>query len=69
MDDVDRTLLLVTVALAGVGALSWGTIGWALRDATRWDPRGVQAFVDAHPALSTVARREAVRGLARSSRP
>ena len=44
-------------------------IGWALRDATRWDPRGVQAFVDAHPALSTVARREAVRGLARSSRP
>jgi 3-methyladenine DNA glycosylase AlkD len=44
-------------------------VGWALRDATRWDRTGVQAFVDAHPDLSSVARREAVRGLARSGRP
>ena len=35
MNDVDRTLLLVIVALAGVSALSWGTIGWALRVTTR----------------------------------
>ena len=27
-------------------------IGWALRDATRWDRAGVQAFVDGHPDLS-----------------
>jgi 3-methyladenine DNA glycosylase AlkD len=44
-------------------------IGWALRDATRWDRPGVQAFVDAHPDLSSVARREAIKGLARSARP
>ncbi len=41
-------------------------IGWALRDVTRWDPRAVQAFVDAHPGLSAVARREARRGLERA---
>jgi 3-methyladenine DNA glycosylase AlkD len=44
-------------------------IGWALRDVTAWDPGAVQRFVDDHPALSAVARREATRGLARSSRP
>jgi 3-methyladenine DNA glycosylase AlkD len=44
-------------------------IGWALRDATRWDPRAVQQFVDDHPSLSAVARREATRGLSRSARP
>ena len=41
-------------------------IGWALRDASAWAPTRVQEFVDAHPDLSPVARREAVRGLARS---
>jgi len=44
-------------------------IGWALRDASRWDREGVQQFVDDHRRLSSVARREAVRGLDRSSRP
>jgi 3-methyladenine DNA glycosylase AlkD len=44
-------------------------IGWALRDVTRWNAPAVQLFVDSHPALSAVARREAIRGLARSSRP
>lgn len=44
-------------------------IGWALRDVTRWDSPAVQAFVDAHPSLSPVARREATRGLTRSARP
>jgi len=41
-------------------------IGWALRDVTAWDAPAVQRFVDAHPDLSAVARREAVRGLNRS---
>jgi 3-methyladenine DNA glycosylase AlkD len=44
-------------------------IGWALRDMTRWHRGGVQAFVDAHPHLSSVARREAVKGLGRSALP
>jgi 3-methyladenine DNA glycosylase AlkD len=44
-------------------------IGWALRDCTRWDRDGVQAFVDSHPGLSAVARREALKGLDRSARP
>jgi len=44
-------------------------IGWALRDSTRWDREGVQRFGDDHPRLSAVARREALRGLARSTRP
>jgi len=44
-------------------------IGWALRDVTRWDAPAVQVFVDDHPSLSPVARREATRGLARSDRP
>lgn len=41
-------------------------VGWALRDVTAWDPASVQRFVDAHPDLPTVARREAERGLARA---
>jgi 3-methyladenine DNA glycosylase AlkD len=44
-------------------------IGWALRDVTAWDPDSVERFVDDHPSLSPVARREALRGLARSVRP
>ena len=44
-------------------------IGWALRDVTRWDPSAVRMFVDEHPGLSTVARREAVKGLSRPSPP
>jgi 3-methyladenine DNA glycosylase AlkD len=44
-------------------------IGWALRDVTRWDPVAVQSFVDDHPRLSAVARREAIRGLGRPARP
>ena len=40
-------------------------IGWAMRDASRWFPREVQWFVDHHPHLTPVARREAERGLAR----
>lgn len=44
-------------------------IGWALRDASSWFPAQVQAFVDARPALSRVARTEALRGLARVAVP
>lgn len=38
-------------------------IGWALRQHTRTDPAWVRAFVDAHPGLSPLSRREALRRL------
>jgi 3-methyladenine DNA glycosylase AlkD len=41
-------------------------IGWALRDTSRWFPMEVTEFVDRHSDLSTVARREALRGLQRA---
>lgn len=42
-------------------------VGWALRDLTRLDPAAVAGFIEAHPNLPAVARREAVRGLDRAS--
>ena len=38
-------------------------IGWALRDYARTDPDWVRAFVEAHPNLSGLSRREALRHL------
>jgi hypothetical protein len=36
-------------------------IGWALRDYSRTNPRWVRQWVDAHPELSGLSRREALR--------
>ena len=38
-------------------------IGWALRQHARTDPEWVRAFVAAHPALSPLSRKEALRTL------
>ena len=38
-------------------------IGWALRQQARVDPDWVRSFVDAHPALSPLSRKEALRHL------
>jgi len=38
-------------------------IGWALRDHARADPDWIRAFVDAHPDLSPLSRREALKHL------
>jgi 3-methyladenine DNA glycosylase AlkD len=38
-------------------------IGWALRQHARTDPEWVRAFVDAHPGLSPLSRREALKHL------
>lgn len=38
-------------------------IGWALRQHARTDPTWVRRFVDAHPGLSPLSRREALRHL------
>lgn len=43
-------------------------IGWALRDASALWPQDVQAFVDRHPGIAPVARREAQRGVDRALR-
>ncbi len=42
-------------------------IGWALRDHARTDPDWVRAFVTAHPALSGLSRREALKHLGQRS--
>ena len=39
-------------------------VGWALRQHARTDPEWVRAFVAAHPRLSPLSRREALRHLA-----
>ncbi len=38
-------------------------IGWALRQYARTDPAWVRTFVDAHPDLSALSRREALKHL------
>lgn len=38
-------------------------IGWALREHAKTDPEWVRVFVDAHPALSPLSRREALKHL------
>ena len=41
-------------------------IGWALREYSKTDPAWVQAFVSAHPELSDLSRREALKHLERT---
>lgn len=36
-------------------------IGWALREYSKTDPGWVRTFVDAHPALSPLSKREALK--------
>ena len=43
-------------------------IGWALREYSKTDPAWVSAFVEAHPGLSALSRREALKHLERKSR-
>jgi 3-methyladenine DNA glycosylase AlkD len=67
--DLDRLLAMCDRCAADREFFVAKAVGWALRDVTAWDPAAVRRFVDDHPDLSTVARREAARGLARSARP
>ena len=43
-------------------------IGWALREYSKTDPAWVLAFVEAHPGLSVLSRREALKHLERRNR-
>ena len=65
--DVDRLLAMCDRHAGDREFFVAKAIGWALRDVTRWNPAAVRGFVDDHPDLSPVARREAERGLARSA--
>lgn len=42
-------------------------IGWALREYSKTDPEWVLAFVEKHPGLSDLSRREALKHLTRST--
>lgn len=64
-DHTDR-LLLAEVIEPSVGEPEFflrKAIGWALRDLARWDPAWVRGYVDAHPGLSPLSRREALKHL------
>jgi 3-methyladenine DNA glycosylase AlkD len=65
--DLDRLLTMCARHASDREFFVAKAIGWALRDATGRDPGAVAAFLDSHPMLSPVARREATRGLARAS--
>ena len=43
-------------------------IGWALREYSKTDPAWVLTFVEAHPGLSALSRREALKHLERKDR-
>jgi len=64
-DATDRTLL-ADVIEANLGDPEFfirKAIGWALRHLARTDPEWVRAFVAAHPGLSPLSRREALKHL------
>ena len=64
-DRVDRALLTDTIEpnIADREFFLRKAIGWALREVARTDPDWVRAFVDAHPDLSPLSRREALKHL------
>jgi 3-methyladenine DNA glycosylase AlkD len=43
-------------------------IGWALRDYSYTAPEAVATFVDDHPELTNLAKREALKAIVRRSR-
>ena len=63
--DVEMVFALCTPHVADSEFFVAKAIGWALRDIAKYQPARVQQFVDSHPQLSTLARREALRGLQR----
>lgn len=65
--DVDLVLAMCAPHVTATEFFVAKAIGWALRDMAKYHPYRIQQFVDAHPQLSVVARREALRGVARAS--
>ena len=62
---VDRDLLtdVIGATTEDPDFFSRKAIGWALRDLARSDPHWVRAFVEQHPALSGLSRREALKNI------
>jgi 3-methyladenine DNA glycosylase AlkD len=62
---VDRSLLtdVIEPNIADPDFFSRKAIGWALRDHARVDPEWVRRFVEVHPDLSGLSRREALKHL------
>lgn len=65
--DVDLVLAMCEPHVADAEFFVAKAIGWALRDMAKYEPDRIRRFVAAHPQLSTVARREAMRGLHRGT--
>ena len=61
--DVDRLLRTCAFHAGSTDFFVRKAIGWALRQYARTDPAVVHAFVEAHPELSPLSRREALKGL------
>ena len=61
--DVDRLLRTCAFHAGSSEFFVRKAIGWALRQYARTDPAVVRAFVEAHPELSPLSRREALKGL------
>jgi 3-methyladenine DNA glycosylase AlkD len=61
--DVDRLLRTCAAHAGSPDFFVRKAIGWALRQYARTDPAVVRAFVEAHPELSPLSRREALKGL------
>ncbi len=64
-DRVDRALLVDVIEpnIPDREFFIRKAIGWALREVGKHDPDGVRAFVEAHPDLSPLSRREALKHL------
>jgi 3-methyladenine DNA glycosylase AlkD len=67
--DTDTTLLTSTIetTLADPDFFLRKGIGWALREYAKTDPGWVRQFADAHPRLSALSRREALRRIEATS--
>lgn len=68
-DRLDQSLLtdVIEPNIDDPDFFSRKAIGWALRDHARTDPDWVRAFVNGHPALSGLSRREALKHLGQPS--
>jgi len=62
-DGVDRELLAACIAPSTRRPELWlrKAIGWALRNLSRHDPAWVRSYVEQHPELSALSRKEALR--------
>ncbi len=63
--DVELMLALCMPHLTSDEFFVAKAIGWALRDMAKYHPARIRQFVEAHPQLHVVARREAMRGVDR----